>query len=274
MEIRTFTASLGLIDAFIPASNPDLRERIKTSLSGVIAAAEEAVRNGDLHSPFPTKEQEAFNRAAFEKQGAEEREYAALVRRVDALRRERRERQAAAERDARWAKFKVWTLYACSYIHGVHQGDPEWGRPDAIRAKEEAYRKYLRSGLVVMAKDEIDAGLRRNDLYRAGDLGRCHARLVDLIRDLPGPVDEDWLMERVEYDRRGGRSGEIISGLIESVRRSVADGTAAIVQSASAPFSGDRSTGSDSRGPDRGSAMPDIDKLPWHQLRGISSRGW
>lgn len=274
MEIRAFSASLDAVDTFIPASNPELREAIKESISGVIAANDAALRAGDIHSPFPSKEQERFNREAFEKQEAEEREYAALVQQVDRLRRERRERQASAERELRWQKFKVWTLYACSYVNGVHEGDPEWGRPDMIREREEAYRKYLRSGLVVMTKGEIDAGLRRNDLYHSGDLGRCHSRMVEMIRDLPGPADEDWLMDRIEYERRGGRAGEIIGGLLEYIRRSVADGTAAIVQSASAPFTGDRTTGSDSRGPDHGSRMPDIDKLPWRQLRGISSRGW
>lgn len=274
MEIRAFSKSAGMVDSFIPDSNPDLRMAIKDAIAGIIAAKAAGLQAGDIHSPFPSDEQEKSYRRAFELQEAEERAYAILLQRVGQLRRERRERQAAAERELRWQKFKVWTLYACSYVNGVHEGDPEWGRPDLIREREETYRKYLRSGLVVMAKDEIDAGLRRNDLYHAGDLGRCHVRMVEMIRDLPGPADEDWLMDRIEYERRGGRAGEIIGGLLEYIRRSVADGTAAIVQSASAPFTGDRTTGSDSRGPDHGSRMPDIDKLPWRQLRGISSRGW
>lgn len=274
MEVRTFTESLKMVDSFIPASDPDLREAVKKSITGLIDANTAALRAGDVHSPFPDKEQERFNRDAFEKQADEEREYAALVKRVDVLQRERRERRAAAEKEVRWQKLKVWTLYACTYINGVHPGDPEWGRPDLIRSREEAHRKYLRSGLVVMTKDEIDAGLRRNDLLRAGALGRCHSQMVEMIRDLPGPADDDWLMDRIEYERRGGRAGEIIGGLLEFIRRSAADGTAAIVRSASAPFTGERSTGSDSRGADHGSRMPDIDKLPWQQLRGIGSRGW
>jgi hypothetical protein len=274
MEIRAFTETLNMVDSFIPESNPDLREAIKISIAGVIAANDAALRAGNIHSPFPSKEQERYNREAFEKQEADEHEYKSLTQRVGQLRRERRQRQAAAEKDLRWQKFKIWTLYACSYINGVHEGDTEWGHPDMIRARDEAYRNYLRSGLVVMAKDEIDAGLRRNDLLHAGDLGRCHRQMVEMIRDLPGPADEDWLMDRIEYDRRGGRAGEIIGGLLEFVRRSVADGTAAIVRVVSAPFTGDRSTGSDSRGADHGTHMPDIDKLPWRQLRGIASRGW
>ena len=274
MEIRAFKDSLSAVDSFIPATSPVLRTELKKSMTSVIVDFTERVRVGKTRSTFPTPEQERFNRRQLEKQQDEEKEYAALVQRVDRLRREQRERQTSAEKDLRWSKFKVWTLYACTYINGFHEGDPEWGRPDLIRAREQFLRDYLRSNLVVMAKDEIDAGLRRNDLLKYGDLGRCHGQMVGMIRELPGPVDEDWLMDRIEYDRQGGRTGEIISGLLESVRQAVKDGTAAIVQSASAPFSGDRASGNDTRGSDHGYSMPDADKLPYRQLRGINNSGW
>lgn len=274
MEIRAYTASLNVVDTFIPATYSDFRTVLKDSMSSVIADFTERVRTGNVRSPFPSPEQERYNREAFEKQEAEEKEYAALVQRVDRTRREQRERQAALQKDLRWSKFKVWTLYACTYINGFHPGDPEWGRPDLIRAREAVLRGYLRNGLVVMAKDEIAAGLRRDDLVRYGDIGRCHGQMVEMIRDLPGPADADWLMDRIEYDRRGGRAGEIISGVLEAVRKAVKDGTAAIVEKTSAPFTGDRSTGSDSRGSDHGYSMPDADKLAYRQLRGIHSPDW
>ncbi len=58
MEIRAFTTSADAVDAFIPASNQTLREALKESIATVIAAKTAALQAGDVHSPFPSKEQE------------------------------------------------------------------------------------------------------------------------------------------------------------------------------------------------------------------------
>jgi hypothetical protein len=64
------------------------------------------------------------------------------------------------------------------------------------------------------------------------------------------------------------------------VHRAVQDGSAAIVEIISAPYAADRGSGGGgdsgrgSSGGDRQSGHPDIDKLPWQQLRGISAGGW
>lgn len=273
-EIRANRANLARVDDFIPATSAYPREALKDFLRQRIAADERAVAEGLTHSPFPSRDQESEYRRRYRSQEAWERMYEDLVRRVEALRRERSEQVAAAKREIRWQGLRLWSLYACQYIDGVHQGDPEWGRPDLIRARENALRSHLRSRLVVVAKDEVDAGLRRGDLFRSGSIGICHKRVIEMIRDLPGPVDQDWVMDRIEYERRGGRAGEIISGVVEGVRRAVADGTAAIIETATVPFTGDRNSGRDSRREDRDTRIPDSDSLPWRQLRGISSRGW
>lgn len=194
-----------------------------------------------------------------------------------------RDRLVAAMREARWAQFRLWTLYACEYIDGVHEGDPEWGAPDRIRARDDFLRGYLRDHLVVMAGTEIAEGLARGDLYRAGTLGRCQSSVVTMIQDLPGPIDDGWLLEQIESEKRGGRTGELISRLIESVRRAVVDGTAALVTTTTAPFAADRGNEEGRAGRprddeptpgERPPRSPDIDKLPWQQLRGISAHGW
>lgn len=160
--------------------------------------------------------------------------------------------------------------------------DPEWGNPERIRARDEFYRDYLRRNLVVMAKDEIDDGLKQNDLYHYGEVGACQEQVVEMVHDLPGPVDADWIMDKIEYDRKGGRAGEIITRIINSVHQAVLDGSAAIVEIISAPYTADRSSGGEggdgggngSSGGDHPSRSPNIDKLPWQQLRGISAGGW
>lgn len=93
------------------------------------------------------------------------------------------------------------------------------------------------------------------------------------IRDLPAPVDADWLMDRIEFERRGARTGEIISGVIESVRRAVADGTAALVKAVSpgvATSSPGQNPVRDSGGGARSSRPPGGDNPPLERLRGIN----
>lgn len=276
MEIRADRASLAMVDAFMPGLPAEIREEVKDGLRKRIAGAEALVGSGDTRSPFPDPEQEESFEKAFRRQERRELEYHDLVRRVERLRRDRRESLEAARRGYRWAKFNLWTLNACVYIDGTRPGSPEWGRPDLIRAREQALRGYLRGNLVVLPSAEIDAGLARDDRLRNGDVARCQERLIRMIRDLPAPVDADWMMDRIEYERRGGRAGEIISGVIESVRRAVADGTAALVRTATSPGAATRGPGEPVRDPaggDRGSRLPGGENPPLDQLRGIDARG-
>lgn len=245
---------------------------VKDGFRNQIADAQASVDSGDTHSPFPSPKQEKSNEEKVRIQERRELEYHDLVRHVERLRRERHDRLEAARRDFRWAKFNLWTFNACVYIDGTRPNSPEWGRPDLIRAREQALLRYLRGNLVVLPSGEIDAGLARGDRPRIGDLARCQERMIHMIRDLPAPVDADWMMDRIEYIRRGGRAGEIISGVIESVRRAVADGTAALARAAS-PGAATRGPGEPVRDPgggDRGSRLPGGENPPLDRLRGIN----
>lgn len=276
MELRADRASLAMVDVFMPGLPAKIREEVKDGLRKRIADAEALVGSGDTRSPFPSPTQEADFERKFRGQERRELEYHDLVRRVERLQRDRRESLEAARRGYRWTKFNLWTLNACVYIDGTRPGSPEWGRPDLIRAREQALRGYLRGNLVVLPSAEIDAGLARDDRLRNGDVARCQERLIRMIRGLPAPVDADWMMDRIEYERRGGRAGEIISGVIESVRRAVADGTAALVRTATSPGAATRGPGEPVRDPaggDRGSRLPGGENPPLDQLRGIDARG-
>lgn len=273
LEIRADQASLAMVDVFMPRLSAKTRDKVKDGLRKRIADAEALVGSGNTRSPFPDTEQEKRFEEAFRRQERREFEYHDLVRRVERLQRDRRDGLEAARRDFRWAKFNLWTFNACVYIDGTRPNSPEWGRPDLIRAREQALRSYLRGNLVVLPRGEIDAGLTRGDRPRSGDIARCQERLIQMIRDLPSPVDADWMMDRIEYDRRGGRAGEIISGVIESVRRAVADGTAALVRAAS-PGTATRGPGQPVRDPaGGGSRLPGGENPPLDQLRGINGRG-
>lgn len=273
MEIRADQASLAMVDVFMPRLSPKIRGEVKDGLRKRIADAEALVGSGNTRSPFPNTDQEKRFEEAFRRQESRELEYHDLVRRVERLRRDRRDRLEAARRDFRWAKFSLWTLNACVYMDGTRPNSPEWGRPDLIRAREQALRGYLRGNLVVLPSGEIDAGLARGDRPRIGDVARCQERMIRMIRDLPAPVNADWMMDRIEYERRGGRVGEIISGVIESVRRAVADGTAALARAAS-PGAATRGPGEPVRDPgggDRGSRLPGGENPPLDRLRGINA---
>jgi hypothetical protein len=289
MEIRAFGASLTTVNIFWPESTPDgrfhVRKKIRDALGKIIAANQKNVDDGTTHSPFPNAIQEDRYKKKVAEIAADETAYQDLAARVEKEKRDSENRATAALQNLRWQKFRIWSLYACLYIDGVHETDPEWGNPDRIRARDEFYRDYLRSNLVVMDKDEIDAGLKRDDLYKYGDIGRCQGQVVEMIRDLPGPVDDNWIMDKIEYDRNGGRAGEIISSIINSVHRAVVDGSAAIIETVTAPFTadigsgggnggGNSGTGGGRAGGDGNTRMPNIDKLPWQQLRGISEHGW
>lgn len=286
-ELRANRATLATLDLFVPETSPDGKVRIKAAFARVldeaIAADQEAIDSGKTHSPYPTPSQESEYAIKERAAASIDEEFTALQSRVRNSVEGDRNRLAAAQREARWAQFRLWTLYACEYIDGVHEGDPEWGAPDRIRARDEFLRGYLADHLVVMEKTEIADGVARGDLYRAGALGRCQRSLVTMIQDLPGPVDGGWLIDRIEFEKNGGRSGEIISRLIESIRRAVVDGTAGLIETTTSPFVLDRGGtegGTERPGNDdpatreRPSRTPDIDKLPWQQLRGISAHGW
>ncbi|MDP3542185.1 MAG: hypothetical protein Q8T11_06895 [Elusimicrobiota bacterium] len=273
LEIRADQASLAMVDAFMPGLPAEIRDKVKIALRKRIADAEALVASGDTRSPFPSPKQEADFEKKFRRQERRELEYHDLVRHVERLRRGRRDRLEASQRDFRWAKFSLWALNACVYMDGTRPNSPEWGRPDLIRAREQALRGYLRGNLVVLPGGEIDAGLARGDIRGDGEIARCRERLIRMIRELPAPVDADWMMDRIEYERRGGRAGEIISGVIESVRRAVADGTAALARAASsgAATRGPGEPVRDPGGGDRGSRLPDGDNPPLDRLRGINA---
>lgn len=278
MEIRADVATLAMVDVFMPGLTSKVRERVKDVLRERIAVYEARVAVGDTHSPFANPRQEETYERKFRRQVSRELEYHDLVRHVDQLRGNRRASLEVARRNARWAKFNAWTLNACSYIGGIRPGDPEWGMPDLIRAREQGLQSYLRVNLVVMPSAEIGAGLARGDLVGSGDLARCQERMIDMIRELQAPVDVDWMMARIEHERRGGRAGQIISGVIEAVRRAVVDGTAALVRTATSPGTATRDTDSgepvrDPAGGERESRLPDGDSYAREQLRGIDARG-
>ncbi len=274
LEIRANQASLAMVDVFMPGLPAEIRKQVKDGLRNLIRDAQASVDSGDTHSPFPSPNQETRHREAFRRQQRRELEYLDLVRHVERLERDRRESLEASRRALRWAKLNLWTLNSCIYIEGTTQGSPEWGRPDLIRAREQKLRDYLRGNLIVLPSDEIDAGLARGDAY-GGDssIARCQNRMIRMIRELPAPVNSDWMMDLIEYERRGGRTGEIISGVIESVRRAVADGTAALVKAFS-PGVATSSPGEqpvrDPSGGDRASRLPGGDNPPLDRLRGIS----
>lgn len=273
MESRADRMSLAMVDVFMPGLSPKIRGEVKDGLRKRIADTEALVGSGNTRSPFPDAEQEKRFEEAFRRQERRELEYHDLVRHVERLTRGRRDRLEAARRDFRWAKFNLWTLNACVYMDGTRPNSPEWGRPDLIRAREQALRGYLRGNIVVLPSGEIDAGLARGDRPGVGDVARCQERMIRMIRDLPAPVDADWLMDRIEYERRGGRAGELISGVIESVRRAVADGTAALARAAS-PGAATRGPGEPARDPgggDRGSSLPGGENPPLDRLRGINA---
>ncbi len=275
MEIRANQASLAMVDVFMPGLSAKVREEVKDALRARMAAYEALASAGATRSPFPNPEQEKRFEEAFRRQESRGLEYHDLVRHVERRDRDLRESLEASRRGLRWAKFNLWTLNSCVYIEGTTPGSPEWGRPDLIRARDQKLQSYLRGNLVVLPSDEIDAGLARGDTY-GGDsaIARCQDRMIRMIRDLPSPVDADWMMDRIEYERRGGRTGEIISGVIESVRRAVADGTAALVKAAS-PGVATRGPGEqpvrDPGGGERGPRMPGDYNPPRDQARGIST---
>ncbi len=272
LEIRANQASLATVDVFMPRLSAKVRDEVKDGVRKRIADAETLVASGGTHSPFPSPKQEEDFEKKFRLQERRELEYHDLVRRVERLERDRRESLESSRRGFRWAKFNLWTLNACVYIDGTRPNTPEWGRPDLIGAREQALRGYLRGNLVVLPSAEIDAGLARGDRLRSGDVARCQERLISMIRDLPAPVDADWMMDRIEYERRGGRAGEIISGVIESVRRAMADGTAVLARAAS-PGTATRGPGEPVRDPgggDRGSRLPGGENPPLDRLRGIN----
>lgn len=275
LEIRANRASLGMIDDFMPGLPAEVRRQMKAAFMKQIADDEALVASGGTHSAFPNPKQEENYEKMFRLQERREFEYQDLVRHVERRGRDLRESLEASRRGLRWAKFNLWTLNSCVYIVGTTPGSPEWGRPDLIRVRDQKLQSYLRGNLVVLPSDEIDAGLARGDTY-GGDssIARCQDRMIRMIRDLPSPVDADWMMDRIEYERRGGRTGEIISGVIESVRRAVADGTAALVTAVS-PGVATRGPGEqpvrDPSGGDRGSRLPGGYNPPMEQARGIST---
>lgn len=276
METRAIEASLTRTDAFLPRLSPKTRKTINEGLRGRIADYEARVASGDTRPPFPNPDQEKQFEDAFRRQERRELEYHDLVRRVERLSGSRREGLERARRNARWAKFNAWTLNACVYVGGTRAGDPEWGRPDLIRFREQELRNYLRGNVVVIPSDEIDAGLERGDRVGSGDLARCQDRMIGMIRDLSAPIDVDWLMDRIEYERRGGRTGEIVSGVVEAVRRAVVDGAADLLRTATGPGTATRGSGEpvrDSAGGERESRLPSGDSYARDQLRGINARG-
>lgn len=213
-----------------------------------------------------------------------------LAREAEARRqaeaREQAERVAEAGRLQRWGKFKLWTIYAHQYIAGVRYGDPEWGDRRRIEARDAALRNYLETHMVVLTGEEIDAGMRRDADDFSGESGRRHRLVVQMIRDIPGPVDLDWLMARIEYAKRGGREGEAISSFLAAIGRAVSDGTAAIVKTVTAPFESERGAGGGGReegeagggGGREGSADDGSsgrgDTQAYRQLRGVAGKGW
>lgn len=276
LEMRASVASLAMVDVFMPRLSAKARGAVKDGLRKLIVDAQASLDSGDTHSPFPSLKQEADFERKFRRQERRELEYHDLVRHVDRIRGNYRAHLDAARRNARWAKFNAWTLNSCVYIGGTSQNDPEWGRPDLIRAREQALHGYLRGNLVVIPRDEIDAGMERGDRVGSGDLARCQDRMIGMIRDLPAPINVDWLMDRIEYERRGGRTGEGISGVVEAVRRAVVDRAADLLSTATDPGTATRGSGEpvrDSAGGERESRLPSGDSYARDQLRGINARG-
>lgn len=105
--------------------------------------------------PYTSREQERFNEMGFNRVN----EWLDAIRKqketARSLRGDNAAQIAASQRLERWAHFRLWSLYACQYIEGVHEGDPEWGNQQKIRDAENFYRHYLTNNLVVFGPGEI-----------------------------------------------------------------------------------------------------------------------
>lgn len=283
-ELAAKEAELGQMAVF--GGNGHL-EWYKSSLNEDFARYRDAIANPQGKDPhffdsgYETRELEAANKHEYEK---EERRQAGLKQYEESLRQEvekltsqrkaeeeaRRRKTEEMERYARWSALKLWTLYACSYIRGVRYGDPEWGDPVRISALDQFYQEYIGGHFVVLDRTELDEGLKKGNFF-PGDVGSCQKQFVTMLRDLPGPVDLDWLLGQIQYEKRGGRVGELIRGILGALR---GDSTG-IDKSASRPSSGESSPDSRREGEERrGGGVDDLDGEAWRQLRGIAVRDW
>jgi hypothetical protein len=285
LELRAIKATLKAADILFPERSQDgtieIRRRMKAYLRADISRLQSAVDEQRTHPPFPDSDQEKLYAERFAAQESEEADYSRLAAAVKREDEDELDKAKVERRKTRWSQFQAWTMYSCEYILGPQEGDPAWGRPDRIRAREEFDRAYLRNHLVVLSKEEISDGLRRGDLYDIGSMGTCVSSVAHMIRDLPGPVDADWLMKKIEYERSGGKAGEVVNALLKAVQSAVAGGSAEIVKTAEAPFVADRRSPPPNhqdpgagRIPGRPSGGPNTDTLPWNQLRGVSALGW
>ncbi len=232
-----------------------------------------------FESPYVTSDLEASHKYDYEKEERRQKnlkEYEDTLRQdVEKIKAQRKAEEEARrreieemERNARWSALKIWTLYACYYIRGVRYGDPEWGDNARISARDRLFQEHLSGHFVVLDRAELEAGLKKGNFF-PGDVGTCQKQFVTMLRDLPGPVDLDWLLERIQYDKRGGRIGEFIRGVIGSLRGD----SRGIVKSADKPSYGESSPDSRREREERGGGgVKDLDGEAWRQLRGIGVR--
>jgi hypothetical protein len=184
-------------------------------------------------------------------------------------------REAEERRGIRWSRFCIWALYASQYIRGVRYGDSEWGNPKRIEDQARAYRDYLSSNLIVLTDAEIEAGIAKDKGRFTGEVGEAQLRVIRMFQAIPGPVDVDWVMAKLEHERRGGRSGELISNFISAIGKAVADGSAAIVSTITTPFESRKGSGNSGSSGREDSGGRSIDGVySYRQLRGVAARGW
>lgn len=205
-------------------------------------------------------------------------------------------------RDFQWEQLRVWTSFACLYMHPPTSLSAEQqylqGKTDKI------YRQALLDNLVVMPAIELAE-------RRIGDrkLSACQREVIDWMINAEGPLDVAWLVERMDYERAGGKTGEVLRRVGGTVGSAIKRGTAVVVRGVSVPFvvangiltkidwsagGNERSTssverteqstsstvhdskstdttGSANNAPPRGASIPTLQGEAWRQLRGIAS---
>ena len=189
-----------------------------------------------------------------------------------------------SEKEFRWHLLEQWTAMACRYLNGSEYNGDNWEMKELQNESTRLMRSYLLNHYAVLTPDEIVEGLILNN----SALSSCQKEMIKTILNAKGPIDAQWLIDKLDYARSGGKAGEIFRKFINELSNTIRDGTALIVHGITKPFiylaenlsipssqsqsSQSQSSGnSQSQSSHQSSGYHDPGGLAHDQLRGISS---
>jgi hypothetical protein len=132
---------------------------------------------------------------------------------------------ARSEADSQWNQLEFWTLCTCNYLtesppstDTSREYDKAWEKSHALDRREMLNR------FAVLPADELRTRMKTDHK----ELSKCQRQILDLILSAPAPLDEKWLLDRVEYEQAGGKTGEAVRRFVNHVEQAIRSGAAVL----------------------------------------------